>query len=741
MATQQTVGELVYKITGDIGDLQTSVKKAEAEIKKLEQQMKDSEKATRSAEGAASKFGKALKLIGGAIAGGAVLSFLKSSAQEALNLLEVQTQLSQVLRVSTNATDEQIASLKEQAHSLAQVGVISEENILLAQKQFATYDLQSESIAKLVPAFADMIAAERGINAETGDMISFAEGMSKALQGNFQSLRDRGFVFDDATAKILKHGTETERVTALVEILNSTYEGTNKVLGDSLPGKIARAQRSFNDLKQDIGFALLPTVNALTEGIFGVTDGFKDNQKRVNSWGKNIYQVTFGAVAFAKALGFVVKMLTGVADIVGGAVWDSLKGTFKAVTKALTGDFSGAYDVLKETGEKGGEAITEKTKAWIDVLSDDVDSFSSTLAKAGGEGFSEVTEAAIAAYDATAKSNEAFVDSNEDAEKAIKKAKDELDDFRGKMLGFIQDSEKVRAALEEDLGKSFKKFGEDLTGTFKDTNEELATIFLDTQEKIAQLKNDLKMEDDGDKRREIRKEIEKQEAILKTREDFEKRQAERLEAIRSRLTEAGIDPASIEGLNQEKTLQDEITEQKRLRDLNEFARFEELQTKKLEKMTTDFITEVNLTRDKIERQKEYEQDLTDFLTATTEVRIAEIDKWAADTIAKHKMVAESLRSLLSLQSQVQSATAKRQFHTGGYVSGDGGEVHSGEYVIPANMVSKFSGLVSALERARVGNSVTNNRTVNAPINIQANPQEAIDFRVVSREIAWSLGSR
>ena len=75
-----------------------------------------------------------------------------------------------------------------------------------------------------------------------------------------------------------------------------------------------------------------------------------------------------------------------------------------------------------------------------------------------------------------------------------------------------------------------------------------------------------------------------------------------------------------------------------------------------------------------------------------------------------------------------------KFSVGGYVP-SGGEVHAGEYVIPANMVAKYGGLIKALEGIRTGqtqSTVNNNITLNNAIN------EQIDMDAVLKNMSFEL---
>ena len=132
--------------------------------------------------------------------------------------------------------------------------------------------------------------------------------------------------------------------------------------------------------------------------------------------------------------------------------------------------------------------------------------------------------------------------------------------------------------------------------------------------------------------------------------------------------------------------------------------------------------------------------MTTFLLDQDTIRTESVDKFATEAIKKYKDVGAELANAVSLQRQLNSLRANPdQFHEGGAVGPKGGEVHAGEYVIPANMVSKYKGLVSNLESERSGGSVDNSSTVNAPITINAPNSDEADFAGIGREWAWQLG--
>jgi hypothetical protein len=201
----------------------------------------------------------------GGLVAGAGLAVKAAAENEA-----AQQRLAQILRTTGKATSDQIKGLNEQADALERVGVVSGGNITALQAQLATFDLQADTIAKLTPAIADYVVAEKGATASAEDFKSMTNGLAQALNGQFGALTRVGFVLDDTTKELISNGTEAERAAALVEVLNSTYGGFNASLRETTEGRMIALRNSLGKLQEDIGKILLP----LFENLVGVLAKF-----------------------------------------------------------------------------------------------------------------------------------------------------------------------------------------------------------------------------------------------------------------------------------------------------------------------------------------------------------------------------------------------------------------------------------------------------------------------------------
>ncbi len=199
----------------------------------------------------------------GGIAFTAISAFAYKSVDAYAEAEKAQERMEHILRTATGATDDQILALNRQAEALEKVGVVSADVIRQGQGQLASFDLQADSIEKLIPSVLNYAVAEKGLNMTTDDLQSVTNGLAQALNGNFASLTKTGFVLDDVTKEMLSTGTETERITALTEVLDSTYAGMNEQMRKTTAGGIVGMQMALGKLQDEIGKALTPALTKL----------------------------------------------------------------------------------------------------------------------------------------------------------------------------------------------------------------------------------------------------------------------------------------------------------------------------------------------------------------------------------------------------------------------------------------------------------------------------------------------
>jgi hypothetical protein len=249
-----------------------------------------------------------------AVTGAVALSVKESMANEA-----AQNRLAHILKTSRGATDEQVAALIRQAGALEKVGVVAGESIVQGMAQLATFDLSTDAIEKLTPAILDYVVAEKGASASTEDLKGLTNGLAQALQGNFASLTKTGFVLDEATKELIANGTEAERTAALVDVLNSTYEGFNASARETAEGSLVAMKNELNNVRSAIGDQFLPMITKLATTIAPLAVRLTEWIEKNPVLARNILIVSgalFALVAVAGTIGLILPaIITGFAAL------------------------------------------------------------------------------------------------------------------------------------------------------------------------------------------------------------------------------------------------------------------------------------------------------------------------------------------------------------------------------------------------------------------------------------------
>ena len=544
--------------------------------------------------------------------------------------------------------------------------------------------------------------------------------------------------------------TESIKVQARYGLL---MQQTADTAGDfaNTSDSLANSQRilgaQMKDNSASFGEQLVPsiktTINEFRNLIKGVDFGGEGFQK----FGQILFSTTNVIIAIVKAIGASIqisgllrKSVVGLGKVFITSFKDMAKsaGGLGEVLKFLvTGRFKKAKEALKELDfsetRDAFKGFGEDIVGQVDKITNSTQSIGDSLKKAfdpqAYEDAKESIELAISAQKALEEQSTKTGESTEASSEDIKKFNDELKNTQ-------EEATKTKNALNDDLNKAFDEFGENLSKTVAETNKGLAEITLKAEQEAENLRNSIKETDDSDTRDSLQAQLDEVESVLDAREGYEQRHAERVLQIRAKLEEAGIDPnsAGLESLTSERDLEAEIEEQRRLASLDEFTRFEEQQASKLILLTDNFIAETTIIKQKIETQKTLESELTAFLESTNSQRADAVVSFVDTSISKYRQMGVELEKLIKLQGELggggSGGGAKPQFHTGGYVDGKGGEVHAGEYVIPASMVKGMNGMITQLEGMRTGGT-----TISPTINIS----DTMGRNVSTEELVSRLG--
>lgn len=252
----QTVLQLKDKFSQPILKSSKNTRSFQRQVKKTKNSI------NRFKNGAVSDFKSVAKSaigLGAAYVGfNAIKTGISDCVTEVKDMIEAETKLIAVFKATGKATAEEIIGLNKHAEMLEENGVIGADVTTAFQQQLATYNLTADSVKALSAGSLDLIAQMKGINAAQGDGVNVGNMLGKVMSGQLGALSRAGISFDEAQEKVLKYGTEQEKVATLAKVLEQNVGGVNKALLDTDAGQIAAAANQFGAIKEVIGRKILP---------------------------------------------------------------------------------------------------------------------------------------------------------------------------------------------------------------------------------------------------------------------------------------------------------------------------------------------------------------------------------------------------------------------------------------------------------------------------------------------------
>jgi hypothetical protein len=196
--------------------------------------------------------------------------FVTDAARDFSEQLSAQQRLAKVMQNTMGAGFGDFKEILGLAKSQQSTGVISAGIQIAGSQELGTYLTQSESLKKLIPVMDDMLAQQYGLNATQENAVVIATMLGKVMDGQTGALSRYGYSFDEAQEKILKYGTESERVAVLADVVSSSVGGMNEALAATPTGAFKQIQMDMDGMKNTIGGALQPALLSFYQTLRGV---------------------------------------------------------------------------------------------------------------------------------------------------------------------------------------------------------------------------------------------------------------------------------------------------------------------------------------------------------------------------------------------------------------------------------------------------------------------------------------
>lgn len=236
-----------------------------------------------------------------------------------------QKRLALALENVTGATEAQIKSVEAQIAKQSLATGVADDQLRPALQRLATSTGDVKKSQDLLSLALD-ISAAKGISVETA-----ANALAKAYDGNNGALTRLGVGLSSAEVKAL--GFE-----GTVQKLAQTFGGAATTQANTLEGQIARLKVGFDEAKESVGAALLPTLQNLLNFVINtvipkfiefknaalkpVQDAIENNKESLTT----LYNVIKDFVipilvnGFGDSLKFLGKVAGGILDVIGAVV-------------------------------------------------------------------------------------------------------------------------------------------------------------------------------------------------------------------------------------------------------------------------------------------------------------------------------------------------------------------------------------------------------------------------------------
>lgn len=255
--------------------VRTEVRRVETEARKLRNEVRQTgTQATKSAHQATTAWQRFKKTMGSGLVTGAsiagVVYFGKRAVEAFAEAERGQLQLQMAMEKFPAVNDVTAASFDSLNRALMNTTGADDDLLAASEGILARFKLTGSEIMQLIPLVNDYAIA-------TGrDVPTAAGSIGKALLGNARALKELGIDFQ-------RTGDRSRDLQALMGALERKVGGVGEAFGQTTAGKLAIAQRNFENLQEEIGAALVPAL----EGLIGVIRpaaewfaGLSDSSKR-----------------------------------------------------------------------------------------------------------------------------------------------------------------------------------------------------------------------------------------------------------------------------------------------------------------------------------------------------------------------------------------------------------------------------------------------------------------------------
>ena len=253
---------------------------------------------------------KSFKIIGATLLGFATsgVFLIKNLTESAIQQENAERALANAMKQAGTFTEQAYKHNIAYASSLQKITIYGDETITGVQKLLSNFGVEGEMLDKLTKATLDLASA-KGM-----DLKGAADLVSKSVGSSTNALTRYGIEVTGAVGS-------TQRMQTAVENITKLFGGSAQAQAQTFSGQIIILKNRMDDLKEGIGFALIPTLKYFTGYIEKIINLFeKLTPQQINLIAKFLLIGTavsglLGTLALL--IGFLPQLAAGITLVIG----------------------------------------------------------------------------------------------------------------------------------------------------------------------------------------------------------------------------------------------------------------------------------------------------------------------------------------------------------------------------------------------------------------------------------------
>lgn len=250
------------------GEFYTNVKKAESGVQNLKNKFASGNAANKTYRSGIDKTSSSLKsmaksavsAVAAYVSVREIVNVTKECIEAANQQIRVEERLDQLMMNVQGTTKRAVDEVKNYAAELQTVTTVGDEVTIQGASQLATFQLQGDTIKKLLPSLQDLAVSQYGVKVTGDQMQQMANLLGKVMTGNVGALTRYGVTMTDTQKKLLKTGSEASRAAMLVDVLGQNFGGLAERMAQTPEGAVIQLNNALGDLKEQMGIAIMPLV-------------------------------------------------------------------------------------------------------------------------------------------------------------------------------------------------------------------------------------------------------------------------------------------------------------------------------------------------------------------------------------------------------------------------------------------------------------------------------------------------